>query len=156
MIFIFIFIILVALFFFLWIKYTRFYENKIREGEQTVTLTIKELRECLSNYYNLLKTDKNLAHQVQIHKRINGKGEVHKPLKTLHHPRTDKVFDYIKITKDKVLVEGETQLANLGSYQLQGKIKIKQINFTYKEYVGLVKKLMKVHYFIYKIFNKNV
>ena len=134
MIFIFIFIILVALFFFLWIKYTRFYENKIRE--------------CLSNYYNLLKTDKNLAHQVQIHKRINGKGEVHQPLKTLHHPRTDKVFDYIKITKDKVLVEGETQLVNLGSYQLQGKIKIKQINFTYKEYVGLVKKLMKVHYFI--------
>ena len=156
MIFIFILIILLCLFFWFWIKYTRFYESKIREGEETVTLTIKELRECLSNYYNLLKTDKNLAHQVQIHKQMNGRGESHRPLKTLHHPRTDKVFDYIKITKDKVLVEGETQLVELGSYQLQGKIKIKQINFTYKEYLVLVKKLMKVHYFIYKIFNRNV
>tara|TARA_R100000664_G_C2758874_1_gene148118 strand:+ start:3905 stop:4375 length:471 start_codon:yes stop_codon:yes gene_type:complete len=155
MIFIFIFIILVGLFFFLWIKYTRFYEKKIKEGEQTITITIKELREYLSNYHQLLKSDKNLAAQVKIHNQIKGKGEKHLPLKQIYHPRTDKVFDYIKVTKDNILIEGETQLNQLGLYQLQGKIKIKQINFTYNQYLVLVKKLMKVHYFIYKIFNKN-
>ena len=148
-------IILICLFFFLWIKYTRFYEKKIREGEETITITIKELRECLSNYHKLLKSDKNLAAQVKIHTQIKGKGETHKPLRETYHPRTDKVFDHIKVTKDNILIEGETQLNQLGSYQLQGKIKIKQINFTYNQYLVLVKKLMKVHYFIYKIFNKN-
>ena len=146
---------LISLFFFIWIKYTRFYEKKIRKGEKDITIDILELRECLQNYYNLLEKDNGLKKDVKIFDKLRGKGTIHINLKEAYENDPTTVFDYIKITKDKILINGETQLNEMSYCVLKGKIKIKEINFTYNEYLILVKRMMKIHYFFYKIFNKN-
>ena len=149
-------LILISLFFFIWIKYSRFYEKKIREGERDITVDILELRQCLKNYYKLLEKDNKLKKDVSIHNKVIGKGNIYPPLKETYQSDPNTIFYYIKITKDKILVDGETQLNEISYYPLRGKIKIKEINFTYQEYLILVKRMMKIHYFFYKIFNRNV
>ena len=145
-------VLLIVLFFFFWIKYGRYYEKKIKQGEKEIEITVIKLRGCLKKYYEILEKDKKLAESVILYNKVKGKVEI--PVK-LSSNDTKSGWEDIRITKDGVLINGESQLEKIKYTLMEHNVHIKQVDIDYDEYVIYMRKIMRIHLFFYKIFNRN-
>ena len=145
--------LLIVLFFFFWVKYCRYYEKKIKQGEKEIEINVIRLKKCLKKYYEILEKDKELTQSVTLYNKV--KGEVDIPVR-LSANESRVGWEDIRITKDWVLIDGESQLKEIKCMFMDHKVYVKQVINTYDEHITYTRKMMKIHLFFRKIFNRYV